>query len=222
MIGYIYKTTNLINSKIYIGKRQKEYFDKYYLGSGVILQQAIKKYGKENFSCEIIEECDTINLLNEREIYWIKYYNSTNRTIGYNISLGGDGGWYGVNLNKEYKHNIIVNSNKNRIVSERSKEKNRISNKSRWTNELRKQHSIKLKNIRKNKTPEQLLIEHINRSNAQKGKIPWNKGLTKDTDKRVAKFANSLKGRVFSAEHKKNLSDSHKKVKDGEVKPYNG
>ena len=58
MFGYIYKTTNLINGKIYIGKRQKQEFDKYYLGSGIYLKKAIEKYGKENFSCEIIDKCN--------------------------------------------------------------------------------------------------------------------------------------------------------------------
>ena len=55
MIGYIYKTTNLINNKIYIGKRQKQKFDAGYIGSGKKLKSAIKHYGKNNFKCEIIE-----------------------------------------------------------------------------------------------------------------------------------------------------------------------
>ena len=54
-IGYIYKTSNLINNKIYIGKRQKSKFDKYYLGSGKKLKSAIQHYGKENFKCEVIQ-----------------------------------------------------------------------------------------------------------------------------------------------------------------------
>lgn len=86
----IYKTTNQINSKIYIG--QDKHNNPNYLGSGKILHLAIKKYGTENFIKEIIEECESKEHLNEREMYWINFHNSTDRNIGYNIALGGDGG----------------------------------------------------------------------------------------------------------------------------------
>ena len=52
--GYIYKTTNLINGKIYIGQHKSNLFDSQYKGSGVILRKAFAKYGKENFKVEII------------------------------------------------------------------------------------------------------------------------------------------------------------------------
>jgi group I intron endonuclease len=84
---YIYKTTNLINNKVYIGKSEKE-FDGTYYGSGIILQKAIKKYGKSNFIVDIIENCNNITELNTREKYWIKYYSSNS----YNLAEGGTGG----------------------------------------------------------------------------------------------------------------------------------
>lgn len=92
--GFIYLTTNKINGKRYIGKKNydKKELWKNYLGSGIALKNAIKKYGKENFSKEIIEECKTRDLLNEREKYWIEKYNATNDDLFYNIALGGDGG----------------------------------------------------------------------------------------------------------------------------------
>lgn len=86
----IYKTTNLLNGKIYIGKDARN--DNTYFGSGLILKNAIKKYGIQNFKKEILETCNSFKELNEREIYWIKYYNSTDKTIGYNIAIGGLGG----------------------------------------------------------------------------------------------------------------------------------
>jgi len=85
----IYKTTCLINNKIYIGLDTKN--DCSYLGSGLLLKKAIKKYGKENFIKEILEFCNDINLLNEREIYWISFFDSTNLEKGYNLSKGGKG-----------------------------------------------------------------------------------------------------------------------------------
>ena len=55
MFGYIYKTTNLINGKIYVGKRQSSTFDENYYGSGKYFKRALKKYGKSNFSREVLE-----------------------------------------------------------------------------------------------------------------------------------------------------------------------
>lgn len=86
---YIYKITNKVNNKIYIGKHASK--RKTYWGSGKLIKLAIKKYGKENFIKEIIEYCENEELLNDREIFWIKYFDSRNRLIGYNITAGGDG-----------------------------------------------------------------------------------------------------------------------------------
>ena len=88
-MGIIYKTTNILNGKIYVGKAKIN--NPMYLGSGVILSQAIAKYGKTSFKKEILEECDN-NAINEREIYWIAKLRSTDKTIGYNIAAGGTGG----------------------------------------------------------------------------------------------------------------------------------
>lgn len=91
VFGYIYVTTNKINGKVYIGQKYSPDGIKVnsYLGSGMYLLRAIKKYGKKNFTNEIIEWCETSDELNEREIYWIKEYGSTNSDIGYNLSDGG-------------------------------------------------------------------------------------------------------------------------------------
>ena len=89
----IYKITNLTNGKIYIG--QAIYIERrlseHKRGKGLstqLIDKAILKYGVENFSFEVIEECDAIEL-NDKEIYWIDYYNSYRR--GYNLTSGGQG-----------------------------------------------------------------------------------------------------------------------------------
>ena len=92
MYGYIYKTTNLINGKIYIGQKKSDTFlANQYLGSGVRLRSAIKHHGKENFTVELLEECTSKEQLDSREIYYIDKYNSRDLTIGYNLAKGGDG-----------------------------------------------------------------------------------------------------------------------------------
>jgi group I intron endonuclease len=86
----IYKTTNLINGKFYIGKDSKN--SKTYLGSGIAISKAITKYGKENFTKEIIEVCENLKHLSEREIYWIDFYDAVNDINSYNMANGGQGG----------------------------------------------------------------------------------------------------------------------------------
>jgi hypothetical protein len=85
----IYKTTNLIDRKIYIGKYEGT--RESYLGSGIYLKRAILKYGIENFKRENIDTASSRDELNNKEKYWISFYNSRDPNIGYNISKGGDG-----------------------------------------------------------------------------------------------------------------------------------
>ena len=86
----IYKITNLINKKFYIGKDTSS--DSNYFGSGLLIKRAIEKYGLKNFQKEIIDETDNYEELSLKEKYWINNFNSTNLKTGYNISIGGDGG----------------------------------------------------------------------------------------------------------------------------------
>lgn len=89
MYGYIYETINLINGKKYIGKRVSSKFDNYYLGSGLAINSAIKKYGKENFSVRILEAVDTDKQdLLEAEIRWQKKFNVVEDNNYYNLVYG--------------------------------------------------------------------------------------------------------------------------------------
>lgn len=97
--GYIYLTTNKINGKKYIGQHSKPIFDKHYYGSGKLIKQALKKYGYENFICEVIEWCYSYEEINEREKYWIKYYNADLNNNFYNKAMGGSNTKY--SLRKE-------------------------------------------------------------------------------------------------------------------------
>ena len=90
MIGYIYKTTNLINNKIYVGQKKSNVFlHEEYLGSGSVLKQAIKKYGKANFKVEMLDTAESLEELGEKERYWIIYLNAEDVNIGYNRTKGG-------------------------------------------------------------------------------------------------------------------------------------
>ena len=102
MFGYIYETKNLVNGKTYIGKKQGE-FDKTYYGSGMILQQALKKYGRENFEVVVLSTYDTEEDLNNAEIMFIDTRNPT-----YNIAKGGTGGYTLARADEEYKQKVIA------------------------------------------------------------------------------------------------------------------
>lgn len=95
--GYIYKITCLTNQKIYIGQTTKtieERFKEHCKDSKIFdypLYRGMRKYGIDSFIIELIEECD-VSLLNDRECYWIKVYDSVAwHNKGYNGTWGGDG-----------------------------------------------------------------------------------------------------------------------------------
>lgn len=101
----VYKITCLPNNKLYIGytgntieqrwqQHLKVAFNKNSKDYNAIFKKAIRKYGKNNFSLEIIETVETLEMVKEREIYWINYYNSyafQDNSNGYNSTYGGDG-----------------------------------------------------------------------------------------------------------------------------------
>lgn len=92
-IGYIYCTTNLINGKLYIGKRQISSFDSKYLGSGIHLSRAVNKYGKDSFSAMpllFVRSADELNLQEKKMIS--TYRKALGEESLYNIAEGGEGG----------------------------------------------------------------------------------------------------------------------------------
>lgn len=95
MYGIIYKATNLINKKVYIGQttrtleqRRKEHEKP--SKHNYLFQRAIRKYGKEAFSWQVIDKADGEVALNEKEVAWIAHYRSYKEN-GYNMTIGGDG-----------------------------------------------------------------------------------------------------------------------------------
>lgn len=89
---YIYKTTNLINGKYYIGMHSTSNLDDGYIGSGDRIRRSIKKYGKENFKCEIIETLPNRKLLKEREKQIVNQELLLDKKC-MNLVFGGGGGF---------------------------------------------------------------------------------------------------------------------------------
>lgn len=146
--NYIYKITNTINGKIYIGKHSTDDLNDNYMGSGVLLSKAKKKYGIENFSKEYIAFCDNEDTLNWMERFYIRKFNARQSNIGYNLTDGGEGSL-------------------GRIISEETRKKLRGLHHSE---EARK----KISEAHKGKTLSEEQKRKI--SESRKGKSPWNKG----------------------------------------------
>jgi len=109
----IYKTTNTLNNKIYIGKHKTANKDDDYLGSGFLLKRAITKYGRHQFKKEIILECSNEDELNNAEADIVDD-EFVARLDTYNIMKGGYGGFSYVNdngLNIYDNHSEISSTN---------------------------------------------------------------------------------------------------------------
>ena len=196
----IYLTTNLINNKKYIGKDVKN--NSAYLGSGILLKKAIKKYGKENFIKTILYECDNLKVLSEMEKNFIKQYDAVNSIDFYNIHCGGDGGNTG-NYGIEHRNKIsIANRGKKHINI------NPIKYKNSWITRI-KNNKSRLSDETKQKI-----------SNKHKGKV-----VSEDTKSKISssminkehnwgyKISLSLKKYQKTNNHRKMLSESGKKLR---------
>ena len=142
---FIYLTTNNITGKKYIGMCSfKGRESDNYLGSGSLLKQSIKKYGRENFTRKILEYCETREDLENSERKWIKHYNAVESDEFYNLVEGGRGGnseslkkyWSSMtenqrknsrNWNGHFKHNKYIRTKKDCMTSS-------ISMKNVWKN----------------------------------------------------------------------------------------
>lgn len=96
---YIYKITNSVNNKIYVGKSTRPVNERFkrhirdalnHPNSRIHIQRAINKYGADKFQCQEIDTAKTLEELSLKEMYWIKTLDSYKN--GYNMTVGGEGG----------------------------------------------------------------------------------------------------------------------------------
>lgn len=147
----IYKTTNLLNKKFYIGKHITNNIDDGYLGSGKLLQKAIEKYGKNNFKKEILFIFDNELEMNKKEIELLteeKIYPNNKKS--YNLNLGGEGSFEYIN-----KNNLSNTEKLKKRKSEKMKEY--------WTTERKIKKSVEMKKYNKKNGTERYSISLKNR-----------------------------------------------------------
>src|SRR5208337_2154323 len=123
----VYKITNINNNKAYIGQSQQTLEQRWNhhksdakrIGFNTHFYKAIRKYGTECWKQEILEEVNSVELLNEAEMKWIEYYNTFNRDKGYNSTSGGENGFIFSDETKEKMRQAKLGKS----LSEETKEK---------------------------------------------------------------------------------------------------
>ena len=113
-IGYIYITI-CPKHRVYIGQHQKEEYDGKYLGSGKVLKNIIAKYGKESVNNRVLEWCEDIESLNEREKWWIGYFRKSKLKC-INIDKGGKGAEAATRQKLRRKHKEIANTQEHKDI----------------------------------------------------------------------------------------------------------
>lgn len=193
--------------KIYIGltirtmeKRWKEHL---YKREDSYLHNAMRKHGKENFIIEQIDTAITVDELNEKEIYWIRFYNSTTVDIGYNIDKGGIKSTMS-NRTKE-KLRFAQTGKKRGPHSDETKEKIRVT---QLGKKLSDEHKKKLSVSHLGKGHPQSIEAKEKIGAAHRGK----KGQPRSIETR-AKMSKASKGKKKTPEHIENTRMGKLRVK---------
>lgn len=181
----IYKITNKINGKMYVGQTvqdlKKRWNSHCAKNNGCIrLHNSIKKYGKENFEVKVLVRCSSIEEMNHRESYYIKLLNALSPN-GYNLTTGG----------------------KNKRLSEETKEKISNSNKGKKRSPYTKETRLKMSESRMGRRLSKETKEKISESSI--GKI-----LSEETKEKIG---DAHRGKFVSEETRLKMSNSNKDKK---------
>ena len=239
----IYKVTDLINNKFYIGKHTTKNINDDYLGSGKIILRSIKKYGKENFKKEILYIFDC-----EKEAYEVEYNLLTldiiNDKKNYNLVLGGKGfsselisgknhPFYGKDSpfknhkhSEETKKKMSISAIGHKVSQEVRKKLSKFHTGKKLSEETKKKISITSSGINNGmygKTHSEETRKKIGLANSNPSKETRKKISESLTGRKIPesvgkKISKALKGKKFSKEHKQKLSQFKWMNKNGITK----
>lgn len=201
----IYRITNTVNGKVYIGQtndiekriRRHKSSLKNKCHHNWHLQQAWNKYGECNFNFSILEEIEDINIRNKREIYWINYYDSSNYEKGYNNTLGGNS-----EIPTKETRIKISQASKGKVFSEEHRKHIGESWKARTVSqETRK----KLSDIAKQRALKGNY--HTTEAKLKMSKAKQGRKLSEETKRKIG---DAFAGKKLSEEHKEKISNGNK------------
>lgn len=210
----VYKHTNKINGKVYIGQTCNKPERRWNKGQGykgsTYFYLAILKYGWDNFEHEILFNCLTLEEANKLEKELIEEYNSTDRKYGYNLRDGGLNGKMSESTKK-----ILAEKATGRVFSEETRRKISESNKGKPGPMLGKKHSEESKR----KISEGTRGEK-NPNYGKRGELSpmWGKHLSEETKNKIG---DANRGKKHTEEAKQKMSEGHKKY-SGENHPQYG
>lgn len=176
--GFIYEITNLLNNRKYIGFKVYSKGWEKYMGSSKLLARDIKKMGVENFSRVILEECNSLEELQSREIFYLTTNNVIEREDYYNQSIPHP-------KFRRLKGNS--HSNKGRT----------------WEEVYGEEYATKKREDLRNRIKGKTWAEIC--GSEEKAKKRLEKAKSKKTETTRRRISEGRKGIVFSAEHKLNL-----------------
>lgn len=190
---HIYLTVNKINGKTYVGQHYSEHWNDAYLGSGVLITKAIKKYGRENFEKFLLQYCSSKEDANKAETFWIAEYRKRG-LAQYNVADGGGGGrkgqvpWCkGKKLSEEHRKKLSeAHKGKKLHFTEEHKRKIGVANKGK---------------VRSEEYRQQVRERQLKRF--------------RDHEARKACASRGMKGRHHSEETKRKISEARKARKNG-------
>jgi group I intron endonuclease len=211
----IYKITNKINNKVYIGQTTQSLKKRFQVHCGIAtrnygisyINRSICKHGKENFIIDEIDSAANIEELNEKEKYWISFYNSTNPEFGYNLMSGGNNSKHSEETKKlisEKKKNPSIETRKKMSLAAKQKDltKQILAMKKSNTGRVRtKEHQEKLANTQRGRKVSEETRQKMREAKRKTGKD--RKPMSQETKDKIRK---ALTGRKLSEDHKRAVS----------------
>ena len=211
----IYIITNTINDKVYVGQAQDLYIrTKHHISDerNPLLKKAFKKYGLDKFTIDVLEQCET-DKLDEREQYWMDYYEVTNRDKGYNICPIA-GSTRGVKKSQEERKQMSERA------SQRIGDLNPFYGKEHSEETKEKIRKRKLNQKVSEETKLKLSQAHTGKKFSEERKMAISKGLKgkKRTKEHGKHISESKMGSTLSEEHKASISKTiREKIDKGEI-----
>jgi len=212
--GIIYKATNKINGKIYIGRTIKSLAERIRghiskslnnSSGNIYFHNAIKKYGPENFEWKVIAKYNSLEELNKAEIKMIEKYNTFEK--GYNLTVGGEG-TVGYKFTEETR----------KKMSEAQKgEKSHMYGK-----HISEEHKRKLSEFNRGKQVSEETRRKLSEAHSGKNHFNYGKQFSEETKKRMSEAQKGERNAMYGRHHSEKTKEIMSEMRKGEKHPLYG